>query len=563
MKKVFLFLALASLCTISSFGQLSVEHSYSISKINPANDTTFPGGRGVNQLVMYTEHYGKSTTGTNDYGVEAVVRNGIVVAIGGNNSRIQKGRIILSGHGTARAWLLENAKIGADITIRDSIAVSRFDVSSFRFFARVRLPELEKKFRVMKAVLSARERRKIFMQLAVIRAMSRQSAVKQTRETADEFIARGIHMIDRTDYLITASPKVEGRGAWHRPDETTTAQVNATVKKFVRAGFNMLFVETVWGGETIYPGAITEQKQKFKGFDPLQAFIDAGKKYGVKIHAWVHTFFVGHAGPGNGKSIGPVLTHHPEWALVKRNGEKISRAEDGYLYVCPARPEVQNYLASLYHEICVKYPGLGGVQLDYVRYPVNSSLEESSCYCDYCRSAFKKFSGVDPLDIDPASHPKEWKTWQRWREDNITRFVKRVREENPKVIFSADVFPDIEEARKTKMQDWALWARKRYIDFLAPMIYTPNALQVKTSVAGIRAVAGKNFPVYAGLAPFLNLTPEILLKEIESARSLSTRGVILFATQSLSDEQLNLFAAGPFRTAAATGVSQLYHDHQK
>ncbi|MBR1618098.1 hypothetical protein IJ670_08110, partial [bacterium] len=81
---------------------------------NPQNN--YPGYRGTNQLVIYTSDFGH-TTGTNEFGKEAVVQNGIVTALTGANSIIPSNGFIISGHGKAKKWINDNLKIGVKIDI--------------------------------------------------------------------------------------------------------------------------------------------------------------------------------------------------------------------------------------------------------------------------------------------------------------------------------------------------------------------------------------------------------------------------------------------------------------
>ncbi|NAZ85510.1 LamG domain-containing protein [Kineococcus indalonis] len=77
----------------------------------------FDVSRTADSLVAYTKV--GSTTGTNQYGTEVVVRDGRVVSVSRSRPgiKVPTGSIVLSGHGTARAWLDANAKVGASITV--------------------------------------------------------------------------------------------------------------------------------------------------------------------------------------------------------------------------------------------------------------------------------------------------------------------------------------------------------------------------------------------------------------------------------------------------------------
>ena len=56
------------------------------SHLNPAK-RDFPGGRGPDELIVYTQEFGERT-GTNQWGVEATVVQGVVSRVEGNNSKI-------------------------------------------------------------------------------------------------------------------------------------------------------------------------------------------------------------------------------------------------------------------------------------------------------------------------------------------------------------------------------------------------------------------------------------------------------------------------------------------
>jgi uncharacterized lipoprotein YddW (UPF0748 family) len=528
----------------------AIAQTYPVAARDPKNVRDYPGGRGEHQLILYTPAYGKPTTGTNQWGVEAVVKDDIVIAIGGNNSPIRKGQFVLSGHGRARLFLTNSVRIGSKITVTDSAVFVSFDAESFRIYAKIRQDEVRKKFQMLESKFPSGERNILRAMIDSLTAIGSGPTDDPAARIDSNLYRRGMSRLNEAEYRISLSAPTEGRGVWHRPNEKNAGEIAALVKKFADAGFNMLFVESIWRGETIYPGFRTKQKKQFLGFDPLRTYIDEGKKHGVEIHAWIHTFFVGYVGASDDSGTGPILTAHPEWQLVKRNGEKVSAAEPGYLFVNPAHPDAQDFIASLYKEVRTLYPDLAGIQLDYIRYPVNIPLEESSDYSTLSRSEFKKVSGVDPLEIHPNEHPEQWEAWRLWRERVITDFVKRIRWENPEVLLSADIFPDIEEAHQTKMQNWGEWANRGYVNFLAPMAYTVNTEWVGEAITKMRSVVGEKYPLYVGLAPYLRLTPSMLLQQIEKCREMNVHGVVLFATSSLSDEQLHLLSIGPFRTKA-------------
>lgn len=530
------------------------ETSYHLTAVDPKNTRDYPGGRGEHQLIIYTADYGKPSTGTNQWGVEATVKDDIVIRIGGNDSPLKAGEYVLSGHGRARVFLQQNVRIGSKVRYTDTSVTVNFDLESFRIYASMRRDELQRKFEHIKGQLSEEERTALKAAVDSLKIVRDTPSGTEPSAVDSALYTEGMRLLDEIEYRLSLSPAVEGRGVWHRPLEKNPEEIAATVKRLADAGFNMLFLETIWRGETIYPGFITAQKKEFVGFDPLRAFIEEGKKRGMEVHAWVHTFFVGYLGANEDTSSGPILLQHPDWQLVKRDGGRVSTAEPGYLYVNPAHPAAQDFIASLYKEVRTNYPDLAGIQMDYIRYPVSLPVEESSDYGPVSRERFQQQYGVDPMAINPTDDPVQWELWRAWRQQIITGFVKRIRWENPEILLSADIFPDIEEAERSKMQKWSDWANSGYVNALAPMVYTVNTDWIPEAVGRMRTVIGEQFPLFIGLAPFLKLTPTQLLQQVEVCRDLHASGVVLFSSSDLSDEQLRLLRIGPFRNDAKPPV---------
>ena len=95
---VALLLTAASTFAAPTTPQEGATTSIMITKTNPT-DRTFPGGRNENDLVLYTPAHGTTSTGTNPYGAESVVRAGVVVSADGNDSPIPADGFVVSGHG--------------------------------------------------------------------------------------------------------------------------------------------------------------------------------------------------------------------------------------------------------------------------------------------------------------------------------------------------------------------------------------------------------------------------------------------------------------------------------
>jgi len=78
--------------------------------------------RAANTMVMYTPAKG-ATTGANQYGYEAAVVGGVVTKVenGIGNMAIPTNGYVLSGHGTAKTWMVTNVKVGVTVTLDGAV----------------------------------------------------------------------------------------------------------------------------------------------------------------------------------------------------------------------------------------------------------------------------------------------------------------------------------------------------------------------------------------------------------------------------------------------------------
>jgi len=74
----------------------------------------FGGARAADELVIYEN---VARTGTNAYGVEAVVENGIAVSVGSNDRAVPENGFVVSGHGSAALFIKENIFEGVKVSI--------------------------------------------------------------------------------------------------------------------------------------------------------------------------------------------------------------------------------------------------------------------------------------------------------------------------------------------------------------------------------------------------------------------------------------------------------------
>lgn len=229
------------------------------------------------------------------------------------------------------------------------------------------------------------------------------------------------------------------------------------------------------------------------------------KDAGLEAHYWRWTL-----------NRAEYLETHPEWYAVNRLGESSSDKPayvDYYRFLCPSRPEIAETLAESYLADAA-LPYVDGVHLDYIRLPdvvlpvnlwKNYGIEQTQelpqydyCYCEYCRDAFKKQSGKDPLE---SEFPTENQSWLNFRYDAVGNvadtIARRVKSEGKFV--SAAVFPGPSMARRMVRQDWGKWTLDAFFPMIYNGFYNEGAAWIGRSVKeSVNAVNGRA-KIYAGL----------------------------------------------------------------
>lgn len=536
--------------------------------VDPGTGRCYPGCRGAEQLIVYTPAWGERT-GTNDFGYEVDVVDSRVVARGGNNRVVPEDGFVLSGHGGRGSWLSSNAVLGALVEVDGTTVTVTVDAETYVLGA-------EQAVEAATAQIAAAEASCLDAPLPSAREAVTEATDLLTRARATEDPEAAVALAEQArttaelaSYRTTESRPVEGRGIWVRPTETTPEEIEATLDAVAEAGLNVVMLETVWQGWTIYPSdaaasyGIEAQRPEMVGFDPMQVWVDEAHERGIELHAWIHTFFVG-IGDGQG-GPGPVLSANPDWAAVERedvgaDGPMPSSQEPGYYFMDPAMPGPRAYVGDVLEEILTGYD-VDGLHLDYIRYPVSTPWETAAySYSDFTREAFAAEHGVDPYELTPAD--ALWETWSLWREEQVTSFVAEVREMQqdvaPDTQLSAAVFPDPSDGLDKKFQNWGAWVDAGYVDFLTGMSFGTSGESVARETALMRDRVGERNLLYtATYGPFRGSTPDVVLEQVDAVRDARSDGAALFAWNQLSLGQATALQEGVFREPAAVPHADL------
>lgn len=328
---------------------------------------------------------------------------------------------------------------------------------------------------------------------------------------------------------VASSPAPEwqkskpGHWVWTRPnDKDTDADMQQRFAAFKAAGVRGVLFE-----------------------DDSERHFRAAKKHGLEAHRWNWTM---------NKGVKTLMEQHPDWYAVSREGKSVIDHPPYvgyYRWLCPSKPEVQEYLKKEADAILSK-DYIDGLHLDYIRFcdvilPLNlwknyNLVQQQElpaydfCYCSTCREAFKKESGKDPLDLP---YPDGSLSWRLFRYNAINKVVNQLAElaGKHKKWITAAVFPTPEVARRIVRQDWTNWNLNAVFPMIYHKFYQEDVKWIGDAVEeGIHFLSGK-FPLYAGLylPDFDNLT------ELEQGIRLSMKkgaaGVSLFG--NVTQEVLN------------------------
>lgn len=198
-------------------------------------------------------------------------------------------------------------------------------------------------------------------------------------------------------------------------------------------------------GEVIYDSNLAPRLIEWQGnsipitFDPVETFLQEGKRRHLDIYAVFTVFSEGHMLMRRG----PIYDKHADWQtqvyVVEENSPKIIPITDwAYGTAAFANPifsEVQNYEIAVVEEFLKKY-GVDGIIFDRVRF---NGIE--SDFSDFTKQRFQAYVGHDrkiqwwPVDIyELQLQNDEWEIvpgeffqdWIEFRSKSINAFYKRL-----------------------------------------------------------------------------------------------------------------------------------------
>ncbi|MGE5531120.1 MAG: glycoside hydrolase family 10 protein, partial [Bacteroidota bacterium] len=328
--------------------------------------------------------------------------------------------------------------------------------------------------------------------------------------------AQKLHESLAEAYIVAHRPRAaEFRAVWNHSGTGDCGSWDEAMKRLKAANFNAVVPNMWWGGVAHYDSKLLPLSKTFtdKG-DQIAQCVAAGKKYGIEVHPWKVNWNLSTAP----KSFVDQMRTEGRLQMTAK-GEEAA-------WLCPSNPRNFELERDSMLEVARNYD-VDGIHFDYIRYP-----DGDKCYCPGCRERFEAARGAKvanwPADCYTGALKAEYR---QFRCDQITRLVKAVSEEahriKPGIKVSAAVFSDYPGCKDGVGQDWVLWCKQGWLDFVCPMNYTDSNTRLTNLVANQTAYIGNSVPLYCGLGSWIN-TVDNTVAQMEMARAGGADGFICF-----------------------------------
>lgn len=144
------------------------------------------------------------------------------------------------------------------------------------------------------------------------------------------------------------------------------AEIDSKMEQFKAAGLNTVILQVRAKNDALYQSALnpwsealTGTQGEDPGYDPLAYAIESAHSNGLALHAWLNPYRVTTSGTDvSVLSDDNAAKQHPDWVLSYNDA----------LFLNPALPEVQDFIAETVKELLVNY-AVDGIHFDDYFYP--------------------------------------------------------------------------------------------------------------------------------------------------------------------------------------------------
>ncbi len=280
-----------------------------------------------------------------------------------------------------------------------------------------------------------------------------------------------------------------------------------------KARFRVLFVQIYRANQAWFPSkvgdvAAYEAAVKSLGEDPFAFLIREAHREGIEVHAWLNMLTL------STNENAPLLKKYGPGILTRNLEEKKTLADykiDNQYFLEPGDVRVRRELSSLVGEIVQAYPGMDGVQFDYIRYP---DSHPRYGYTESNMARFKKATGRRTIE-------EESKVWKDWKRAQVTELLKllvqTVRTIRPRLQISSTGCMSYTRALYEAFQDWPSWVNAGLVDFVTVMNYSADPEEYERWNSLVRSKVTDLHKLNFGVGAYKLLrSPGIFTKEFRS-----------------------------------------------
>ena len=455
--------------------------------------------------------------------------------------------IVVTGTGAmfGHVWLAESDPRGADLmmsvlghlvpalwerrAIKAADRIGRFDdIGDFKAFSEF----IEKQ-------APGEDSRRLYGRSVELRRKAMEALERKEWAASCAASREAAVLAEKTRCSLYKPVKGEHRAFWcHSAFGLQDRNWDDSIRFLKEHGFNVIIPNMSWGATAYYPSAVlpVHASVQERG-DQIGLCLAACRKHGVECHVWKVCWNTGHR-----------MSKELEKQFRAEGRIQVSdsgSSDDPWL--CPSHPENQRMEIEAQLEVVRNYD-VDGVHFDYIRYPGSHY-----CYCAGCRGRFEKSIGAEvkewPREVLKGGPLNE--DYLEFRRANITRVVREVAERAPKirqgVEISAAVFRNAPSDRDTIGQDWQLWCREGWLDFVCPMDYIDSVRAFQNVVVQQKQSVG-DVPLYPGigLSVWKDETshPLKLSRQITVVREAGLKGFTVFNFDARAEHALPYVSLG-------------------
>ncbi|HPM42591.1 MAG TPA: family 10 glycosylhydrolase [Candidatus Omnitrophota bacterium] len=263
--------------------------------------------------------------------------------------------------------------------------------------------------------------------------------------------------------------------------------------------------------------------------DPLDALIKHAHDAGIKVHAWLNLLSL------SANAEAPILQKYGPEILTRNLQEKKAIEDyriDNQYFLEPGDVRVRSELAKVVYDLLSAYPGLDGIQFDYIRYP---DQNPTYGYTDMNIERFKRATGYSHVNENSGV----WKDWKRKQVTELLNLlVRTTRAVRPDITVSVTGCASYIRAYYEAYQDWPYWLNSGLVDSVTFMSYTKDADRFKIYVYDAKALANDFKKVNIAIGAYdMADSPPGFAKQIEIAKGSGASGFVILHYGNLSENR--------------------------